>query len=176
MRRKSLDFTDLPVSARAIANQFLDLASDSGSAIDPLQMQKLLYLAQGWTLGLSGDALFREAIEAWEYGPVVPEIYHGLKMFGAAPVRGRLRAFDPVRGQVVVAHEPLGELESEIVAGVWEKYGSWSGPQMISLTHQRNSPWWNARNAGEHNARISDAEMADWFAEEAEKATLQNYP
>ena len=166
----------MTVGARTVANGMLDAAEHVRSSIDPLQMQKLLYLAQGWTLGLTGDPLFREPIEAWEYGPVVPEIYHSVKMFGASPIRGRLRAFNHVRRQVVIASELLDELESEILKAVWEKYGSWPGSKLISLTHQYGSPWWQARHSGEYNARISHDVMTDWFAEEAEKASPLNYP
>jgi uncharacterized phage-associated protein len=161
---------------RAVANELLDAAEDVRSKVDPLQLQKLLYLAQGWTLGLTGDPLFREPIEAWEYGPVVPEVYHSVKMFGASPIRGRLKAFNQVRRQVVTARELFDELESEILKAIWEKYGSWSGSKLISLTHQKGSPWWQARHSGEYNARISHSAMVNWFAEEAEKASLLNYP
>src|SRR5260370_7382775 len=112
----------MTVSARAVANELLDAAEDARSSIDPLQMQKLLYLAQGWTLGLTGDPLFREPIEAWEYGPVVPEIYHSVKMFGASPIRGRLRAFNHVRRQVSISTEPLDELKTQIPKPLWETY------------------------------------------------------
>jgi uncharacterized phage-associated protein len=166
----------MTVGARAVANELLDVADDMRSSIDPLQLQKLLYLAQGWTLGLSGDPLFLEPIEAWAYGPVVPEIYHSVKIFGASPIRGRLLTFDRVRRRVIVAHEQLDEFESDVLKAVWEKYGSWSGAKLISLTHQGGSPWWQARHSGEYNARISRAVMTDWFAEEAEKASLLNYP
>jgi uncharacterized phage-associated protein len=166
----------MTVSARAVANELLDVAEDVRSSIDPLQLQKLLYLAQGWTLGLSGDPLFLEPIEAWAYGPVVPEIHHSVKMFGASPIRGRLLTIDRVRRRVIVAHERLDEFESDVLKAVWEKYGSWSGAKLISLTHQGGSPWWRARHSGEYNARISHGVMTDWFAEEAEKASLLNYP
>jgi len=166
----------MTASARGIANELLDAAEDTRSRIDPLQLQKLLYLAQGWTLGLTGDPLFREPVEAWEYGPVVPDIYHSLKIFGASPVRTRLKAFDKVRRQVVIAQELFDELEGEILRAIWDKYGNWSGSKLISLTHQVGSPWWQARHSGEYNARISHSSMIDWFAEEAEKTSLLNYP
>jgi uncharacterized phage-associated protein len=164
------------VGVRAVANELLDLAEAASSGIDPLQMQKLTYLAQGWTLGLTGEQLFREAIEAWEYGPVVPEVYYSLKFFGASQIRGRLKDYDYALRRVVIAQEALDNTEGEIVRAVWETYGTWSGPQLISLTHQRHSPWWQARHSGEYNARISVAAMRDWFAQKAERASLVNYP
>ena len=164
------------VGVRAIANELLNLAEDAGVGIDPLQIQKLVYLEQGWTLGLTSEQLFREPIEAWEYGPVVPELYHSVKLFGASRIRGRLKDYDYVHRRVVTACAALDKTEGEIVRAVWKKYGSWSGPQLISLTHQRSSPWRQARNTGEYNARISVEAMRVWFANEAERASLVNYP
>lgn len=163
-------------SARAVANELLDAAAKVGSSVDPLQIQKLLYLAQGWTLGLSGSPLFRDPIEAWEYGPVVPDVYHTVKMFGSSSIRGRLKRFDHTRRQVVTAREPFDALESDVIQAVWDKYGSWSGPKLIGFTHQSGSPWWQARQSREYNARISIDRMKEWFADEAEKASLMNYP
>jgi uncharacterized phage-associated protein len=163
-------------AARGVANALLDTAEDDRSSIDPLQLQKLLYLAQGWTLGLTGKRLFRDAIEAWEYGPVVPDIYHSVKMYGASRIRGRLMTFDYSRRRVVEARELFDPLESEIIQTIWDKYGHWSGVQLMRLTHQYGSPWWKARQASEYDPRIPEGSMADWFSEEAERASLLNYP
>ncbi len=40
-----------------------------------MKLHKLLYYAAGWHLGFTGEPLFDEDIEAWQYGPVVPSIY-----------------------------------------------------------------------------------------------------
>ena len=34
---------------------------------------KLVYLCHGWMLGIYGRSLIGEPVEAWRYGPVVPE-------------------------------------------------------------------------------------------------------
>jgi uncharacterized phage-associated protein len=166
----------MTVGVRAVANELLDIAENTGATVDPLQMQKLAFLAQGWTLGLTGVELFREAIEAWAHGPVVPELYHSLKMFGASPIRGRLRAYDYAQRRVIVARETLDPIEGEIVRAVWQKYGAWSGSQLIALTHQPGSPWSQARQSREYNARINVDAMRAWFCAEADKASRINYP
>jgi uncharacterized phage-associated protein len=43
--------------------------------VDNLKLQKLLYYSQAVHLVLNGKLpLFNEAIEAWDYGPVVPRV------------------------------------------------------------------------------------------------------
>jgi len=43
--------------ARAIANLFLGFGSRDSSPISPLKMQKLAYLAHGWSLVMRGTGL-----------------------------------------------------------------------------------------------------------------------
>ena len=38
-----------------------------------MQVLKLVYYCHAWMLGLYGRPLIRQPIEAWRYGPVVPE-------------------------------------------------------------------------------------------------------
>jgi uncharacterized phage-associated protein len=51
-----------------------------------LEMQKTLYVAQMIHLGRTHQPLFIESFEAWEYGPVVPALYHAVKDAGRNPI------------------------------------------------------------------------------------------
>ncbi|MCY4000360.1 MAG: DUF4065 domain-containing protein, partial [Bacteroidetes bacterium] len=72
--------------AHKTAIQILFIASHSGRNLTPMQLIKLSYIAHGWTLGISGEPLFNDTVEAWRYGPVVPDIYHTYKEFGHSPI------------------------------------------------------------------------------------------
>ena len=52
-----------------------------------LELQKILYLAHMFHLGRTGQPLVFERFEAWDYGPVIPDLYHRVKGFGNGPVR-----------------------------------------------------------------------------------------
>src|SRR5262245_32067863 len=100
-------------SAKQVAKTYLDLAA-SGPEADPisnLRLQKLLYYAQGWSLAQRGVALFPDKIEAWALGPVVPNVYHPLKSFGAGAIPA-----DAIDGT------PLGEKDADFVTTVWDAY------------------------------------------------------
>ena len=73
----------MTTSARAVANELIELAKQEGRAFTPLQLLKLVYIAHGWMLGLRQKPLIRDRIEAWKYGPVIPALYHDLKRYGA---------------------------------------------------------------------------------------------
>src|ERR1041385_1190632 len=74
---------------KAIANYFLDLAESEKAAIEPLKMQKLVYFAHGWYLAFTGKPLLNEFVEAWQYGPVIPDLYHAFKHYGSQPITER---------------------------------------------------------------------------------------
>ena len=63
---------------RAVANFFLDQAQEEGQKLDHMKLQKLAYIAHGWHLAITGEPLFHERVEAWPYGPVIPDLYHEL--------------------------------------------------------------------------------------------------
>ena len=70
-----------------VARFFIDLAKrqndlDRGDLMTNLRLQKLLYFAQGWHLARFGRPLFDASIEAWPYGPAVPEAYRAYKEYG----------------------------------------------------------------------------------------------
>ena len=69
-------------SIAVAANWFIQ----SLPSLTPLKLQKLIYYAHGWHLAIRNAPLIDEVIEAWEYGPVVPNVYHEFKKFGNRPI------------------------------------------------------------------------------------------
>ena len=51
-------------------------------SISNLKLQKILYFVQAEFLVTTGRKCFSDAIEAWDFGPVVPEVYHHYKAYG----------------------------------------------------------------------------------------------
>ena len=75
------------LSAFDVAEYFLTIAErQDKEPITNLKLQKLLYYAQGFHLAMFGKPLFKEAIERWTYGPVVPEVYHAYKTYGSGTI------------------------------------------------------------------------------------------
>ncbi len=94
-----------------------------------LQLQKLLYFVQGWSLAERGVPLFAEPIKAWREGPVVREVWDEFKRFGRRPIE---------------LEEPpqsiLSDTERELVAQVWEAYKRYSAWGLRDMTH--DDPAW----------------------------------
>ena len=166
----------MPHSVKAVANRLLTLAERDEETITPLQMQKLVYFAQGWTLGITGQPLFLDAIEAWDLGPVVPSLYQDLKLYGKQPIRGLLHDWDYDLGEAVPAQASFDGDERAILASVWNKYGRVSAAGLVRATHRHGAPWDTTRreNPGEKDARIPRAMIREWFERQADEASVLN--
>jgi uncharacterized phage-associated protein len=54
-----------------VARWILHEAAIQGFPLSHMQLQKILYYAQGYLLGMNGQKLFEDIIEAWKHGPVI---------------------------------------------------------------------------------------------------------
>jgi len=117
-------------AANDIAKHILELSNpEVGDMISNLKLQKLLYYVQGFHLAMYDQPLFNEDIYAWQYGPVVPEVYHEYKALGPGAI--------PVPENIAVQVEPkLIELMKE----VYDVYGQFSALKLMEMTHNE-APW-----------------------------------
>ena len=102
---------------------------------DLLQLIKLCYLSYGWYLAYHGDALFREKIEAWRYGPVIPELYYALKH------KGKPLPPNCLEGLADDNDHEFSDDMKELVNAVVGYYGRYKGVELSALTHKKGSPW-----------------------------------
>ncbi len=159
-----------PCAAPAVANRFLALARRDGAPIDHLKLQKLIYCAHGWYLAFTGRPLLQEHVEAWQYGPVIPTVYHIFKRFGGDPIDQPAfrHALDPLRSSVVhfAPYEVVpGSYEERVIDEVWKAYGKYSGTELSNLTHREGTAWYRMREEG-LGGRLGTDMPDDWIAEE----------
>ena len=55
--------------------------------ISNLQLQKILYYLQVYFIQHEGIPLFEDEIEAWQFGPVIPEVYYEYCGFGGFEIQ-----------------------------------------------------------------------------------------
>ena len=128
--------------SRAVANYMLDRAFDHGLPLTPMQVLKLVYIAHGWHLAIFRKPLIRDAIEAWEYGPVIPKLYHAIKKYGSRPVTGPVTVFDPDADDFETKVEAeFTDQEKALMDRVLELYGELKAFQLSALTHKAGTPW-----------------------------------
>ncbi len=136
----------MPYKTDAVVNYFLELANIDGEAISPMKLQKLLYLAHGWSLALADKPLLDKEIQAWKYGPVIPSVYQTFKEFGNDDITIRASGFSYEDGKFVTLYPELPDgIEHQwvrdLLKKVWEIYKPLTAAQLSTLSHLPGSPW-----------------------------------
>jgi len=118
--------------ARTVANEFIRIAREAGRNLTNMQLQKLVYIAHGYSLAILHQPLLKQRAEAWRYGPVIPVLYNALRQYGAGYVT------EPIN---LIASEKLSETDRALIAAVSNAYSKFSGTQLATMTHRENTPW-----------------------------------
>ena len=159
----------------AIANEFL--RQPGGAALTQMQLQKLVYMAHGWTLAITGAPLTTDSPQAWDYGPVYPDLYDHTKLFGRGPIGREItseddepaRFFGRARGVAQPYRANIDATERSIINQVWARYGPISGARLSSMTHQPNTPWSQIYEGGRNRVIPNDL-IQTHYRELAERA------
>lgn len=147
-------------SSIAVADKLLECAGEVG--LDPMKLLKLDYLCQGWMLGLYGEPLIWNDVEAWRYGPVFRDVY-GL-------VAGKPNVVGSLSSWFKKAPETFDTRELRLITQVHDKYRDWSGLQLSALTHEFGSPWDITYRRYGQNAVIPKELIREFYAKQAEAA------
>jgi len=123
----------LMYSAITVADEFLKIAKRNNKMLSPMQLMKLVYIAHGWALAVLQRDLFSNRIEAWKYGPVIPDLYQATKQFGRDPI--------PLTLIDEAADSGIDTPTKAFLEDVYSKYGHLSAIDLSNLTHQSGTPW-----------------------------------
>lgn len=108
------------------------LASQSDWTLSNLKLQKIIYLAHMFFLGrTNGTPLVYGTFEAWNYGPVHPDLYRSVKIFGSDPVKDIF--YD-------VQNLPSGA-ERDIVDEAYRSLGHVQPGALVNATHRPSGAW-----------------------------------
>lgn len=105
--------------------------------ITHLKLQKLLYYAQGIYLALNDKPLFKEAILAWQHGPVVEEVYKVYKVNGRNEINTILTSEEQER-MIAVERDAQAKQALELT---YENFAGYTAWQLRNKTHEEGSPW-----------------------------------
>ena len=122
----------IPLPSIFIAEHILWRRDRDNITTSPMQLLKLVYLSHGWMLGVYEKELIKDRIEAWQYGPVIPQLYHLYKVYGG----------DNIVERGIDHSEDIGdEKYIGLVNRVLGFYKGYSAVRLSSITHENNSPW-----------------------------------
>ncbi len=140
----------------SIARYIIQRCNSQNRPISNLKLQKILYFVQAEFLVTRNQACFSENIEAWDFGPVVPEVYQKYKIFGSA----NIPVFRKNDNNVKI---PLSD--REILNEIIDECSRYSASTLVDITHHQ-TPWIEAYNKPGHNNVITKESIRKYFAEE----------
>ncbi|AVQ40481.1 hypothetical protein AL714_07905 [Clostridium botulinum] len=111
------------------------------SEFDQLQIQKLLFFTYQEYLKNHDEPLFKDTFEAWQYGPVIPEIYYSLKKYKSKKIRLEDTELEKIKLKLKLSRIYDKDSIFDCVDNVIIKYGNNTGGELIDKTHEKDSPW-----------------------------------
>lgn len=125
--------------SEVIANYFIQKSFNSGIPVSPMKLLKLVYIAHGWHRGYFSTNLINDAVEAWQYGPVIPDLYRKIKHYGRHNIDAAIDGYVPLEH---ISPDALPSTHTiALLDSVWNAYGQKDGLELSSLTHQPDTPW-----------------------------------
>ena len=138
----------------------------------PFQLIKLVFISHGRTLGVKDNPLIRDRIEAWKYGPVIPVLYHELKMWGDGKVQNLHYCGTKPRQDTNFDNHlerlfsgVISDDERSIIDLTVEHYGGWSFSDLQRMCHEPGSPW-DTHHDGEFGTEIPDYTIKKYYKKE----------
>lgn len=133
-------------------------ASDKSGGITHLKLQKILFLTQVHFLVTTGTLLFEDAIEAWPYGPVIPNVYSEYTAYSNKLFNESDKNFAKMPGDAsLISDDSKIEIEK-----VWNAYKGCDAIDLVRFTHE-HPPWTNAVNS--ETRIITPKSITDFYSD-----------
>lgn len=156
--------TDLKIKPEAFANEALKVARDFAiKDLTNLRLQKLLYYSYAIFIKITEKTLFlpikaegSKNLDFWQFGPVIPDVYHGLKHYGSEPFVSNLSDYDkiflkegPDENNSSVEFEvfktnttkKISDFIKYSIISVFDALENMSTNKLVQMTHSSHSAW-----------------------------------
>lgn len=135
------------------------LCENSGWTLTNLGLQKILYLAHMAYLGYRDNPLVDGHFEAWDYGPVHPEVYHRAKIYGSDAI-----------GNIFRQVPDLPDSDEKSCLDFYGSFFSEKTPaELVAITHDNCGAWAKNYRPTVRGIIIPDQDIKDEFRTRQEK-------
>lgn len=127
-----------------------------------LEIQKTLYVAHMVLLGRSNgkQALITESFQAWDYGPVLPLVYHKAKIFGNSPVQDIFQIYNC---------DTSGSEAEKIIEETVSMLSGKSPGQLVAITHWEKGAWAKHYRPGAKDVVIPNEDILEEYRKRVRK-------
>lgn len=145
------------MTALTLANYILTRAQRQKISVTNLKLQKILYYVQGYFLAKFDRPLFPDDIQAWTFGPVVPNVYYHFSLFGPDNIF--------ITQEENIDSNGLDCDEKDLIDRIIDEKLQFSTSTLVRATHQE-APWLKATLGGkkiQRNTVIDIEDMKEYF-------------
>lgn len=147
-----------------VCRHVINYSNERNYGISNLKLQKILYFVQAYFLINTKDntPCFCEKIEAWDFGPVVPEAYCEYKQYGSGniPTIKSYILFDKENiwnsKRVKFEDTIISDDDKKLIDTVVDMFADYSATDLVSITHSQ-SPWIDVYERRKNNEITTDA-------------------
>ena len=154
-----------------ICRYIINYSNKQGYGVSNLKLQKLLYFVQAAFLSMTKkhEPCFFEQIQAWDFGPVVPEAYHEYKQYGSTNIPTIKSYFEFSSDNSWKSEYHLYDdsfiksCDKDVINSVVDMFKDYSATALVTLTHKQR-PWRKAYVPRQNNI-ISIESIKEYFDE-----------
>ena len=157
MEKNNNDINKNPIEdAFIISSLIIKTHNEANEHLDLLKLLKLLYICFGYISADKNQYLFGERIEAWELGPVVPDIYFYVRYYADYLNNykiGEIKS-EKVNSKIKITDDIKGIYED--VEWICKYYFGEKSSRLIALTHANGTPWANCYDGTPSREMLKD--------------------
>ncbi len=138
-------------NAKEVARFIISYCMNKNTPVSNLKLQKILYFAWVDYWKQKRRVLYTDAICAWQFGPVVPDVYYEYCTYGGLPI--------DVTYETSIMGEDRLTLESIV-----EQYRKISAYELVNMTHAEGTPWSVTFQNGSGNRKVITPDLIQRIA------------
>lgn len=154
--------------AMDVARHIINKSNADGCPLSNLKLQKVLYFIQADFLVNTKEHLpcFENRIEAWDFGPVIPDVYHEFKRYGSSWIPTVETYMDFSDGiwnsnRIEYRDNVITREDKERIDAMVDECRRYSATQLVKITHNQK-PWKNAYRRG-YNMEITIEAIKEYY-------------
>lgn len=172
-----------------VANYIIEYSNEKGYEVNNLKLQKILYFINARNLVERGAPIFNESMQKWKYGPVVSEVYHEYKKYGAFSISND----DIIKEKIDFVFDQsdddfpdiyieqydstqIKQHDKSVIESTVDKLNKFGAFELVDITHKH--PMWQIDEdrimAGEKNILYDNNEIREYFKSHKESQLWKN--
>lgn len=128
-------------NATMVADYIITKCREIEKPVSNLKLQKMLYFMWIDYRIEKKKALFLDSFYAWQFGPVIPDVYYEYCVYGGRPIN-------------LICETQISKDDSEVLDTIINKYVDVPVNVLVERTHSSGKPWDKTYKDGEGIRRV----------------------